>query len=162
MLRLGVETDTLDYEGTAVRTMDLAQWRPPANSSELNSILTQFVGDIRQRTPVYSAVHIRGTRAYKLARRGALQPGDMPMRDVRVHSISADIVDNRTVKVDVSVGPGTYVRQLCADIAEAMGVCGHLVDLRRTSCGPFDVDIEPPSRDALPGSDHWALHGSVP
>ncbi|MCC7192369.1 MAG: tRNA pseudouridine(55) synthase TruB [Phycisphaeraceae bacterium] len=104
---------------------------------DLCKVLVKFVGQIAQTPPAFSAVHINGQRAYKLARRGesvALTP-----RMVNIAAI--DLLDYAwpTARIRVTCGKGTYIRSLARDIGRALGTGGHLASLRRLSVGPYDL-----------------------
>jgi tRNA pseudouridine55 synthase len=127
----GAATTTLDLEGEVVARSDA---RP--SPAEVREAAQGFVGDILQAPPLYSAVRVGGVRAYDLARRGeapALTP-----RPVRIHAIEVEAPegpDHATLRIEC--GKGVYVRSLCADLAQSLGVLGHVAALRRLRVGPF-------------------------
>lgn len=143
----GVETDTLDPEGRAVKTGDF-----PSLTRVLDS-LPSFTGEILQRPPAYSAVHVDGKRASDRARSGeTVEPRE---RAITVHSLKVlrlfapdgDTVlsannDSRIAFLDLEIrcSKGTYVRSLARDIANAAHSVGHLSALRRLAIGPFDLN----------------------
>lgn len=133
-VRLGVSTRTDDAEGEVVKTSDL---RP---SDELIvAALPAFVGDIRQVPPQFSAVKVDGERAYDIARGG----GEMELaaRDLFVESLSMKTrVDADHVDLEFVCGSGGYVRSIARDLGEALGCFGHVLWLRRTWVGPFDIE----------------------
>lgn len=106
----------------------------------------QFLGRIQQRVPQYSAVKIKGQRAYKLAREG--KKVEMPTREVEIYQL--DLVDYKWpyLKIRCHVSSGTYIRTLGEDIGKALGVGGYLTELRRTQVGNFKI------QDATP-LDEW-------
>jgi tRNA pseudouridine55 synthase len=95
-------------------------------------------GELRQRPPAYSAVHVGGERAYALARRG--QAVDIPERTVHVHRFAQTWREGDRAEFEIECSSGTYVRSLVADLGDA-----YCEELRRTAIGPFAV------RDADPG-----------
>jgi tRNA pseudouridine55 synthase len=95
-------------------------------------------GELRQRPPAYSAVHVGGERAYALARRGEMV--DIPERTVHVHRFEQRWRRGDRAELEIECSAGTYVRSLVADLGDA-----YCEELRRTAIGPFDV------RDADPG-----------
>jgi tRNA pseudouridine55 synthase len=127
----GAETETDDLEGAITEQSDQ---RPTKNSIE--SILKQFLGEITQIPPIYSALKIDGARAYDLARAGEkpeMTPRQVMIEELRLRDASnPDYVDFETV-----CGKGTYIRALARDIGRALGCLGHLTLLRRTQVGPF-------------------------
>lgn len=130
--RLGEETDTLDADGTVVRTapVDVAEGR-------LAAAMSGLVGEIEQRPPAYSAVKVGGERMYRAARRG--DPVEAPARRVRVDSFALRGFDGRDFGFAVVCSSGTYVRSLVAEVGRALGCGAHLTSLVRTRIGPFAV-----------------------
>jgi len=130
-VRWGERRSTDDSEGAVVATAD----RRPSRA-EIEAALPGFTGEIRQRPPEYSALHIEGERAYDRARRGAsvvLAP-----RTVRIDSLRLlAIPDPDHAEFEAEVGKGTYIRALARDLAEALGTVGHVSTLRRVRVGPF-------------------------
>jgi len=94
------------------------------------------VGEIRQRPPAFSAVRVRGERAYKRARRG--EEVVMPERFVTVHRFEELGREGDRAQLLVECSSGTYVRSLVADLGDA-----YCETLRRTEIGPFSVDEAP-------------------
>jgi len=133
-LKLGEETDTLDVEGKVVERADV----PVLSEEEVRSVLRMFVGTYEQIPPRYSALKVKGRRAYDLARRGE----DFNVRPRKVHVESLELIslEGDTITFRCSVGRGTYVRALGRDIARALGTVGHLTMLRRTAIGDFRVE----------------------
>jgi tRNA pseudouridine55 synthase len=131
--RLGEETDTLDADGDVVRTA-------PVNVSrtEVERAAAALVGDSMQRPPTYSAVKVGGRKLYEEARAG--RPADAPPRSIRVDAFDVTAFDGRQVGFRVTCSAGTYVRMLAADLGRSLGCGAHLIALRRTHVGPFDLD----------------------
>lgn len=123
-------TSTGDPEGEVIERHDA-----PARD-ELDERLAALRGEVELPIPAASAVKIGGERAYKLARRGVAV--DMPMRRSRVHALDVIAYTGETVRLDLHVSSGTYVRA----IADTLG--GHCRTLRRTEIGPFSVDEADP------------------
>ena len=132
-MSLGVETDTLDPTGRAVRTSTV----PDLSPEYIQEKAQGFIGSIEQVPPIYSAVKYKGTRAYKLARRGL--DVDLKKRTVTVHSLRILSVDLPDVTMEVRCSSGTYIRSLAADLGRELGPGGHLKSLRRLASGPFKV-----------------------
>ena len=133
VLRIGVETDTLDATGNILAT------RPVDKISEQTvfDTVNGFEGEIEQRPPAYSALKHKGVPLYKYARKGA--PVVKPPRKVVISSIKIIDMDLPDIRFEVTCSSGTYIRTLCADIGEKLGCGGHLKALRRTACGGFDI-----------------------
>lgn len=130
-IRFGTATDTDDLTGTPVAEA------PLPDAARLPGAIHALTGHISQLPPDYSAKHVGGTRAYALARRGE-SPVLHPV-DVTVHSW--EILDHAgdTLRVRITCGTGTYIRALARDLGRLTGSAAHLVALRRTHAGPFDV-----------------------
>jgi tRNA pseudouridine55 synthase len=129
-------TSTGDPEG------EIVEPREPPAEVELERRLAALRGEIELPIPAASAVKIGGERAYKLARRGIAV--EMPMRRSRVDVLDVIAYTGDTVRLDLRVSSGTYVRS----IAAALG--GHCRTLRRLEIGPFDVTDADPDRFIAP------------
>lgn len=137
-IRLGSSTDTYDAEGRITGGASIEN----VSEEQFESILDQFVGEIEQTPPPYSAVKVHGQKAYDLAREGeevSLEP-----RKIQVYSLELLEWAPPEVVVDVFCSSGTYVRSLANDLGNALGCGAHLVGLRRTKSGRFTL------RDAVP------------
>jgi tRNA pseudouridine55 synthase len=134
-LMLGSTTITDDLEGTRIPWPALTADTAPPTNAHIHTITKQFVGQIQQQPPAYSAIHVQGRRSYELARQG--KPVELSPRPVRIYGI--EIIDYSwpELKLRVDCGRGTYIRSLARDIGAALNVGGHLVALRRTRVGPF-------------------------
>ncbi|MFK5979701.1 MAG: tRNA pseudouridine(55) synthase TruB [Rhizobiaceae bacterium] len=130
----GGETNTDDLEGAFVNQSDA---RP--NEADIVAILPDYMGDVEQIPPAYSAIKIDGVRAYKLARDG--EEVEIEPRIVEIYTIEIVSHDegNSTV-FQVECGKGTYVRALARDMGRQLGCFGHITELRRTAVGPFNED----------------------
>jgi len=133
-VRLGAATDTDDAGGAVVATGTFDAVDEPS----IQRGLTQFVGDIRQRPPAYSAVHTGGGRAYMRARRG--QATDLPARMVRVDAVGLVAWARPVLTLLVQCRSGTYVRSIARDFGSAVGCPAHLDGLVRLRVGPFRVE----------------------
>lgn len=129
---LGQVSTTGDPEGELTRVSD----RQPLGV-EIEQVLRQFTGEIRQRPPIFSAVKINGRRAYKLARDG--QAVEIPERTVQIYTLELVDYSYPSLKIRVHVSSGTYIRSLAADIGESLGVGAYCRRLRRTKIAEFDV-----------------------
>ncbi len=137
-LRLGTSTDTYDAEGTITQTTSPED----ITEEQFAQALQQFVGEIEQVPPPYSAVKVKGRKAYELSRRG--EKVELPPRKINVYSLELlEWVPPEAV-VDVYCSSGTYVRSLAHDVGNVLGCGAHLVELRRTKSGQFTL------RDAVP------------
>ena len=129
----GEARDTDDCEGRIYKTSEV---RP--TQAEINGVLPEFIGDVQQQPPNYSAIKIGGKRAYELARSG--DAIDIPPRLVHIDHIQLiDVADRNQAIFEVVCGKGTYMRSLARDIARRLGTVGHIASLRRLAAGPFDI-----------------------
>jgi tRNA pseudouridine55 synthase len=147
-IRFGIGTDTLDPEGTVNANGSIPE------SEALAAALPSFLGRQEQVPPVFSALHIGGRRAYQAARNGEevkLSPRWITVNEIELLSYAAP-----EAEVRISCSKGTYIRALARDLAERLGTCAHLVELKRTRIGEFSLEkaVEPerfdPARDLLP------------
>lgn len=134
VMQLGTQTDTQDATGSVIDR------QPVAALSERMIVRTaqQFVGDIKQVPPIFSALKHKGRPLYALARRG--QAVEKPARKVRIDRLDIIDVSLPEVRFSVSCSSGTYIRALCADMGSALGCGGHLKALRRTESSGFTAD----------------------
>jgi len=132
-VRFGQATDTDDRCGAPLGTA-----RPPPGEAQVRAALPEFVGEIAQRPPAYSAKHVDGQRAYRLARAG--RPPDLPPVPVRVYALELVRYGDGEAELRCEAGPGVYVRALARDLGDRLGCGAHLSALRRTAVGPFSVE----------------------
>ena len=132
---LSAFTATDDREG---ERREIAVATPPTREA-VEHALAGFRGEIMQKPPAFSAVHVGGKRAYALARNDA--PPDLPPRKVTVHEIELLRYDWPIATVAIRSGKGFYVRSLARDLGLALGTGGHCATLRRTAVGPFTVKV---------------------
>lgn len=137
-IQLGSSTDTFDSEGRITETASEVN----ISEEQFNDILQQFVGEIEQVPPPYSAVKVKGRKAYEMAREG--EEVDLEPRMINVYSLEVLEWDPPEAVIDVYCSSGTYVRSLANDLGAALGTGAHLVGLRRTKSGRFTL------RDAVP------------
>ena len=133
IVRLGQATNTDDAEGEVLRE---SAERP--SDDEIKEALHQFVGDIQQVPPQFSAVKVDGERAYKRARDG--EEMELSARPLFVESlIMLERIDADHVELEMVCGKGGYVRSIARDLGEALGCFGHVLRLRRVWSGPFEA-----------------------
>ena len=101
--------------------------------------MPQFLGAVRQRVPMTSAVKVDGERLYKKAHRGEIV--ETPVKDVEIAAIDILAFDQaaQTMRCRIACSKGTYVRQLAIDIGEAVGAGAHLRQLSRTATGDLHL-----------------------
>ncbi len=137
-IRLGSSTDTYDAEGMVTS-------ESPANhvtEERFDEILQTYVGEIEQVPPPYSAVKVKGKKAYEMARKG--EQVELEPRKIQVYSLDILEWDPPEVVIDAYCSSGTYVRSLANDLGESLGTGAYLIGLRRTKSGRFTL------REAVP------------
>ncbi len=134
--QFGATSTTGDRDGGITPHEDAAS----VSGEALEAILPRFMGTIKQQVPAYSAVKVAGEPLYRKARRG--QAVDLPVREVEIRELDLVSFDatSRQAVLDVACSRGTYVRQLCEDIGDALGAGAYAQELRRTAVGDFRVD----------------------
>ena len=132
--RLGVVTSTADAEGEILKTCSV----PDFKRQDLEQILAQFIGDIEQIPPMYSALKVGGQRLYKLAYQGV--EIERQSRPVSIHRIDLLSFDHASLEIQVHCSKGTYIRTLVEDVGSVLGCGAHVSSLRRLSTGPFNED----------------------
>jgi len=137
-IRFGSSTSTYDSEGTITSTTQVDD----IQEEEFNKILQQYIGEIEQIPPPYSAVKVKGRKAYELARQG--EEVQLEPRKINVYSLEILEWAPPEAVIDVYCSSGTYVRSLANDLGESLGYGAHLIGLRRTKSGRFTL------RDAVP------------
>ena len=127
----GYQTSTDDIEGKIIKS---TKRRP--SKDQITSVIENYIGEIMQKPPDYSAIKINGQRAYKLARSG--QKIKLDKRKVCIYDLTLDkIIDDDTALFVLKCSKGTYVRSLARDIGAELGVFAHVKRLQRTSVGNF-------------------------
>jgi tRNA pseudouridine55 synthase len=129
--RLGEQTTTGDAEGEVIHTTGFAH----LGADQVRERLTDFVGEIQQIPPMYSAIKHKGRRLYDLAREGI--EVEREPRSIRVYELQFQQMEGATLTLEMHCSKGTYVRTLVEDIATALGTRAHVCNLRRLSVGPF-------------------------
>jgi len=134
VLRLGETTDTQDATGTVLERHDVSR----VTEEQLRDTVARFRGPQNQIPPMYSAVKIDGRPLYRIARAGGTVRREA--RPIVIHSVEILAIDGRDVTLDIVCSKGTYIRTLCADIGQALGVGGHLLALERRRVGALTID----------------------
>jgi tRNA pseudouridine55 synthase len=144
VIRFGIETDTDDVTGTPLRTAST-----PAAAAVVDAVAA-LTGDLEQTPPAFSAKHVAGKRAYRLARAGA----SPELRPVHVRVDGWQILDQTTdaLRARIVCSGGTYIRALARDLGRLTNSAAHCAELRRVRSGPFRVD-DAVLPDAVTSSD---------
>ncbi len=134
VIRLGEVTPSYDAETDVSESHSFDH----LSDYDLENARMKFEGEIEQLPPMYSAVKVGGERLYKKARRG--EAIERRPRRVTIESFKLGQLDGADLPFSVHCSKGTYIRSIAHDFGGELGVGGHLVMLRRTAIGPFDVD----------------------
>ncbi len=143
---LGEKTDTYDITGKVIEKREKI---PPEN--EVKSALKNFLGEIKQKPPMYSAVKIDGERLYKLARRGI--ETDRPERLVVIYSIDFVSHLNDEYTIDIKCSKGAYIRSVINDLGELLGAGAVMTKLRRTYSNGFSLESAHTEEELKSSSD---------
>jgi tRNA pseudouridine55 synthase len=169
VIQLGLRTSSDDLQGEVLDRQAV----PALDEAQLDAALALFRGEILQKPPQVSAVHVRGERAHARARRGETM--ELPARPVHVNALQLIGWDSAAGRLEVTLAcsAGTYVRSLARDLGEALGCGGTLAALQRTSALGFELaqaiplealdPHQPPAlRDPLEALGHLSRHRMGP
>lgn len=133
--RLGTITDTLDITGKILETREV-----DVTADEVREKLNDFIGDIDQLPPMFSAVSVNGQRLYDLARQGI----EVERKSRQVTIFSIDVLSENENEGEYEIGvecsSGTYIRTLISDLGEALGCGAVMTELRRTKANGFGIE----------------------
>lgn len=132
--KLGIRTTTYDLEGEILEEKD------PSNlkSEDILSVVKGFVGEYSQVPPMYSALKKNGVRLYELARQGI--EVEREGRLINIYNIEDIKINNPYVSMKVTCSKGTYIRSLCYDIGEKLGVFATMTELNRSKTSVFSQE----------------------
>ena len=147
IILLGTTTDTQDIKGKVIKKIEVEK----IDTELLSSILEDLTGEISQIPPMYSAVHYKGERLYKLARKG-IKVNPEP-RNVHIYSIELLGINLPEISIRVACSKGTYIRTLADTIGAKLGCGACLKDLRRTQAGDFNIKDSLSLKDVLAAKD---------
>lgn len=133
VVQLGVMTDTGDAEGTVIETKPV----PLLSVDDIQACLKQFVGEIDQVPPMYSALKHNGKKLYELAREG--KTVERKARRITIFELKLLDFSKDQFTLDVFCSKGTYIRSLAEDIGHALGCGGTVKELRRLEAGQFNI-----------------------
>jgi tRNA pseudouridine55 synthase len=132
-VRFGESTDTYDAEGATTSSTGEAP-----TEDQVEAALEGFRGEIQQVPPAYSAIKLRGKKAYELAREG--KPVELDPRSVTVYELTKLQYEPPELTIRVECSAGTYLRSLAHDLGETLATGAHLSALRRLRAGPFGLE----------------------
>ena len=144
VIRLGVETDTLDRTGAETQRAEV----PALTSEMLAEAAARFTGRIVQQPPIFSAIKRDGVPLYRLARRGVEVEPPAP-REVDIPRLRLEEIDATSIHFVAACSSGTYMRSLARDIGLALGTVAHLAELRRLRNGSFTLAEARPLAEVL-------------
>ncbi|WP_308640026.1 tRNA pseudouridine(55) synthase TruB [Paenibacillus silvisoli] len=135
VMQFGIATDTEDLTGNVLEELPSVE----LSEDDIRRVLASFIGEIDQVPPMFSAVRVDGKRLYELAREGHVV--ERKSRKVTIHAL--ELLDMQldqphpTIRFSVTCSKGTYIRTLCVDIGQALGVPSVMAQLTRTMSGGF-------------------------
>ena len=130
----GIATDSGDLEGKIISRAE--NFHMPT-ADEFNAAMKNFVGEIEQIPPKFSAIKIHGCKAYDLARKNFAF--EMPSRRVKIFRLELVALDKNSATIEIDCGKGTYVRSLAIDLGERLNLPATLKNLIRLRVGDFDL-----------------------
>jgi len=133
-ITLGATTPSYDLETEIDQTFDISE----ITSEKINKTTQQFIGEIQQQPPIFSALKKEGKKLYEFARKG--EEVDIPFRTITISKFEITKVDLPNIEFKVVCSKGTYIRSLAHDFGKALGNGAHLSALRRTKIGDFSVE----------------------
>lgn len=134
VIQLGVMTDTGDVDGAVLEVKEV----PEISSQQLAACLAEFVGEIEQVPPMYSALKHNGKKLYELARAGITV--ERKARKITIYAIEYLDFSDGLLILDVQCSKGTYIRTLAEDIGHALKCGATVKELRRTAAGMFKLE----------------------
>ena len=145
-LRLGIATDTEDITGTVLEEKPVQ-----VTQEQLETVLENFRGEIRQIPPMYSALKIGGQKLCDLARKG--KEVERQSRTITIYELTLLSFDGVTAELRVHCSKGTYIRTLCKDIGAALGCGGCMESLRRVTAGSYTIGEAIPLQTLVEAED---------
>ncbi len=143
-LILGISTDTEDITGKILEYKEYVN--DIFDINKLNVVVKTFIGDYDQIPPMYSAKKVGGKKLINLARKGIVverKVSKVKINSIEVYSCDDYLFENYSLKkinIRVSCSKGTYIRTLCKDIGEKMGIPSCMGNLRRIATGEFGIE----------------------
>lgn len=131
-VKLGITTTTGDAEGEVLSTQPVH-----VSQVQLAQVCQQFIGEISQIPPMYSALKHEGKALYEYARAGI--EIERKARFVTIHNITLNTLADNIATITVTCSKGTYIRTLAEDIGRQLGCGAHLIGLRRTATANYEI-----------------------
>lgn len=133
-IKLGATTPSFDLETEEDSSADYSHVTPEM----LNEVLKTFIGEIEQVPPIFSAVKVKGKRAFDYARSG--KELELPPKKIVIKEIKTEQFDLPYINLRVTCGKGTYIRSLARDIGKELNCGAYLTALERTRIGDFGLN----------------------
>ena len=130
--KLGIRTTTYDLEGEVLEEKDTSH----LSDDNILAVIKEFIGEYSQVPPMYSALKQNGVRLYELARKGI--EVEREGRLINIYNIEDIKINNPYVSMKVTCSKGTYIRSLCYDIGEKLGVFATMTELNRSKTSVFE------------------------
>ena len=130
--KLGIRTTTYDLEGEVLEEKDTSH----LSDDNILAVIKEFIGEYSQVPPMYSALKQNGVRLYELARKGI--EVEREGRLINIYNIEDIKINNPYVSMKVTCSKGTYIRSLCYDIGENLGVFATMTELNRSKTSVFE------------------------
>lgn len=135
---LGINTDSQDSEGKIIQRKEV---KADINEKRIKRIFQKYKGTISQIPPMFSAVHYKGERLYRLARKGIeVKRNPKKVKIYQLNLVNFNQKKYPVVEFEVVCSKGTYIRTLCNDIGEELGYGAYLSNLIRKKIGNFDIE----------------------
>ena len=134
-IKLGEATETYDIEGCITKTST-----KKADLQDIENKIANFVGEVEQLPPIYSAIKVHGKKLYEYARKGEqveIKPRKTTINELKILKFD---YDNQILEVYIDCSKGTYIRSIAHDLGESLGTHGHLIKLIRVKAGSFKLD----------------------
>ena len=138
VMRLGVTTDTQDMSGEVQEQISDEEVRLRVTPQKVKETAAEFMGEISQVPPMYSAVKVDGKRLYEYARAG--RTVERKARNITIYELEITSVDLPLVTMRVRCSKGTYIRTLCHDMGQKLGTGAAMEHLLRTRVGQFRLE----------------------
>lgn len=135
-MTLGAVTDTYDSSGMVMERSDYSNTK----ENDIICALNSYIGIIKQKAPIYSALKVSGKRMSDIAREEGLENIEPKIRKVKIHSIEVISIDIPKVLFRVHCSKGTYIRSLCKDVGDVLNTGAYLSFLLRESTGNFHLE----------------------
>ncbi len=143
-ITFGIDTDTNDITGNLLQESSIIP-----DIHDIAEKLNHFKGKIKQVPPIYSAINVNGTRAYKLARNNKIDIGDLKEREAEIYSIEVISYSKPLLTVKIHCSGGTYIRAIARDLGKALNTCATLSSLERLQIGEHFFSTKSISLDLI-------------